>query len=272
MKISFCSNFHGQGAVTSNVLAVSTIFAKEYKQKVILTQTHFDKNNLQRSLLGSTFDDNDIVQFDNTGIDALIRYSKKGVITDQILNNCSVSLYKQQLNFLSGTSKNNREVYMNDMISRYSAILNSLDHLSDYVFIDTNSGDDELTRITLEESDIVVANLSQNTAVIEEYFTSERFNKYLSKTVFLIGNYDRNSKYNVNNLSRSIKALKKDNVAVIPYNVEYLDAQCEGKVLEFFEKNLSCSKNDNNYYFMKSVNDAAKLIKKAESRINREAV
>lgn len=272
MKISFCSNFHGQGAVTSNVLAVSTIFAKEYKQKVILTQTHFDKNNLQRSLLGSSFDDNDIVQFDNTGIDALIRYSKQGPITDQIVNNCSVSLYKQQLNFVSGTSKKNREVYMKDMISRYAEILNALDRLSDYVFIDTNSGDDELTRITLDESDIVVANFSQNTAVIEEYFTNDRFKQYLNKTVFLIGNYDCNSRYNVNNLSRSIKDLKRDKVAVIPYNVEYLDAQCDGKVLDFFEKNLESSKNDNNYYFIKSVNEAAKLIKRAESRINREAV
>ena len=272
MKICFCSNFHGQGAVTSNILAISTIFANEYKHKVILTQTHFDRNNLQRSLLGSSFDDNDIVQFDNTGIDALIRYSKKGVITDQIVNNCSVSLYKQQLNFVSGTSKNNREVYLNDMVSRYSEILNSLDHLSDYVFIDTNSGDDELTRITLEESDIVVANLSQNTAVIEEYFSNERFKKHISKTVFLIGNYNSDSRYNVNNLIRSIEGLKKDNVAVIPYNVDYLDAQCDGKVLDFFEKNLSCSKNDNNYYFIRSVNEAAKLIRKAESRINRKAV
>lgn len=271
MIISFCSNYHGQGAVTSNVLAISTVFAKEYKQNVILTQTHFDKNNLQQSLLGSSFDDNDIIQYDNTGIDALLRYSKSQAITNQIVNNCSVSFYDQQLSFVAGTSKKNRELYMKDMIVRYAEILKALDRLSDYVFIDTNSGDDELTRITLEESDIVVANLSQNKTVIDDYFKNTRFNQYLSKTVFLLGNYNCNSRYNVNNLTWSIKGLKKESVGVVPYNVEYLDAQCDGKVLEFFEKNLSCSRGDNNYYFIKSVKDAAKMIKKVERQINREA-
>lgn len=272
MKISFISNYHGQGAITSNILAISNVFAKEYNQKVILTQTHFDKNNLQRSLLGESFDRNEIVNFDNTGIDALIRYSKSGPITEQIVNNCSVTLTRDHFSYIAGTNKKNKEVYLKDMIERYPNILNSLNCMCDYVFIDTNSGDNELTQMVLKEADIVIANLSQNIAVIKDYFVDDKYANYLDKTLFLIGNYNCNSKFSIRNLRSCIKEFDKNNLAAIPYNVEFLDSQCEGKVLEFFEQNLSCTKLDNNYYFINSVKNAARLIKKAEQYTNREAV
>lgn len=264
MKIVFTSNYHGQGGTTSNVMAIANVITMVHNCRVLLMQTHFDKNNLQRSLFGlSTMNDSEL-QFDNMGIDALLRYSKAGPITEKMIHDCSISINKQKMNYIMGTEKKDRIIYEQEMLKRYLNIIDVMNQSYEYLVIDTNSCDDDLSQMILKEADLVVANLSQNINVIDEYLGCDRYMQYLAKTMFLIGNYNCNSSYNLSNIKRYSKLFTDSNIATIPYNVDYFDAQCDGKVLDFFARNIESKKGDSNYYFIKSIKEAALLIMEKE--------
>lgn len=260
MKIAFCSNFHGQGGTTSNVMAIANVLTMVHDSHVLLMQTHFDKNNLQRALFGISRMSDSELQFDNMGIDALLRYSKAGPVTAKMINDCSISINKQKMNFIMGTVKRDKDIYEQEMLKRYLNIIDVMNLSCDYLIIDTNSCDDEISQMILKEADLVVANLSQNINVIDEYLGCERYMQYISKTMFLIGNYNCNSSYNLSNIKRYSKAFTDSNIATIPYSVDYFDAQCDGKVLDFFARNIESKKGDSNYYFINSAKEAALLI------------
>jgi hypothetical protein len=103
----------------------------------------------------------------------------------------------------------------------------------------------------MADSDLVVVNLSQNMGMLDIFFPYYR-ELIRSKVFYLFGNYDVDSKYNINNIRRRYwKEITLVNSGVIPYNTEFLDAQCDGRVCEFIRENLGCNKNDHNRFFIK---------------------
>ena len=75
----------------------------------------------------------------------------------------------------------------------------------------------------------------------------------------MFGKYDKNSNFNIKSLQRKFRLLKGKS-AIIPYNIHFADACCEGRAIDFFMRNLRAEKDDNNYYFMNEVRKAAQLI------------
>ena len=53
MKIAFWSPLHGTGA-SSGLIAMATAISVIYSEKTVVTQTHYNLNNLERPLLGSS--------------------------------------------------------------------------------------------------------------------------------------------------------------------------------------------------------------------------
>jgi cellulose biosynthesis protein BcsQ len=200
--------------------------------------------------------------FMDVGIDALTRNIKSSPLDREIIENCTISFLNKQLNLLPGTAKMNKEVYENDISRTITGILRAVALYYDLVFIDTNSGKNELSMKILEDADLIVVNLSQNISVIDEYVLNYKFSN--KKIFYIIGNYDCNSRYNSKNIFKSFHWLKEKNTAVIPYNTEYMDARSDGQVIQYILKNMGCDKDDSNGYFMKEVKAATnKLMKYA---------
>jgi cellulose biosynthesis protein BcsQ len=259
LKIAFWSNVHGQAGTTSNLLAIAIICALQYKLKTMVTQTHFNLNNLTAGMVS------DREQFQKEflmeiGIDALTRSIKSAPLDYEIIENSTISFLKKRLNLLPGTAKMNREIYEIDTLKAITGILRTVEMLYDIVFIDANSGKNQLTNKILEEADLIVVNLSQNKNMIEEFKLNYKFPK--KKVFYLFGHYDTNSRYNINNLKQSYNWLNSKNTAVIPYNTEYMDALSDGQAIAYMLKNIESEKNDSNGYFIKEVKAAAsKLLK-----------
>ncbi len=250
---------HGQTGTTSNLLATAVLSTLQYQLKNIVTQTHFNLNNLEAPLV-ATSDTIAKEYFMDVGIDALARNIKSSPLDGDIIENCSISLLNKQLNLLPGTTKNNRDIYESDMGKTIINILHAVDKYYDIVFIDTNSGRSELTMKILQNVDLIIVNLSQNKSSLDDY--AMNYHLVGKKIFYLIGNYDCNSKYNLKNIQRHYKWLKNNNSAVIPYNTEYMDAQSDGKVIQFIIKNMNCDKDDSNAYFIREVKIALKKIMK----------
>jgi len=226
----------------------------------MITQTNFCMNNLEAPLIGIPSKDTEI--FQDVGIDALVRSIKSAPLDKDIIHNCSISLLNKKLNLLAGTTKCNQEFYEYDLKMVMNNILKSVEKFHDIVYVDTNSGKRGLTLQVLDESDLIVVNLSQNKRMFDAYFEEYMFDA--RKTFYLIGNYDKNSKNNINNIRRRYKQINLFNSAVIPYNTEFSDAQSEGKLIDFMKRNINSNKDDVNRNFMAKVSEASnKILMKA---------
>lgn len=250
---------HGQAGTTSNLLAIAIVNSLEYHYKNLITQTHFSLNNLEAPLLtkSSLFTREFYM---DVGIDALSRSIKSSKLDTAIIEDSSISLLNKKLNLLPGTTKLNRDLYEGDISKTISNILQAIATCHDIIFIDINSGKDPLSMKLLQSVDLIVVNLSQNKSLIEDYMLN--YNFHSKKVFYLFGNYDKNSKYNMKNLMKSYSWLNNNNLGVIPYNTEYKDALSDGQVISYFLKNLTCSKEDSNGYFMQEINSAIKKIVK----------
>lgn len=239
MRIVFWSTLHGHGT-TANMLAVCLTAVFRYQKKSLITQSHYNFNNLEIPLIGK-ISENDFYR--DTGLDTLIRCIKSSKLTKEILDNCSTTVVKEKLSLLIGTRQSNRNIFETDITRVMRKILLECNKYYELVFIDTNSGDSILSKNILDEADIIVANLSQNEMMLDNHFKlyDEALHK---KTFYLFGTYDKESRYNMHNLRRRYKRLNNKNSGIIPYNIEFSDSFSDGSLLRYFISNIN-SDEDN---------------------------
>ena len=250
---------HGQTGTTSNLLSIAVMSTLKYQLKNMVAQTHFNLNNLEAPLVSTSGAIAKEYLMD-VGIDALARSIKSFPLDNDIIENCSISLLNKHMNLLPGTTKNNRDIYEYDISKTITSILHAAANYHDIVFIDTNSGRNELTMKILQNVDLIVVNLSQNKSILDDYTMNYEFRD--KKVFYLIGNYDCNSRYSLKNMQKPFHWMKNINTAVIPYNTEYMDAQSDGQVIQFMMKNMNCDKDDSNAYFIREVIIAVNKIMK----------
>ncbi len=257
MKIVFWSNVHGQTATTSNLIIIALFAVIEYNIKSLITQSHFNLNNLESSLIGTSNTESKEI-FEDIGLDAIARNIKSNSLDKESFDNCSLSYLNERLHLLPGTTKNNKGIYELDMLETFKIMLNEATSFYDIVFIDANSGVNQVSNGLLEEADLIIANLCQNKFVLNDFFNNHS-NKFKDKTLYLIGNYSFESYYSLRNISKLYK-VKKNKIATIPHNVQFLDAQSNGEVIKFLLRNVDCSKEDKNYRFIKESRNAAQMV------------
>lgn len=263
MKYVFWSPVHGQAAVTADTLAVSMITGMHFRKKAVLTQTQFNYNNLEAPIVGNNAYDSDTKEyFREVGLDPLIRCFKASKLDRSTLENCCIALENTNLLLLPGTSKTIRESFEYEMEMVVGNLFKAIEDLYGIIFVDINSGDNPLSQKLIREADLVVVNLNQNIGITDLYF--RKFAKNMPRNVFyLFGKYDNNSKYNINNIRRKYhRHINVNNSGVVPYNIGFMDAQADGKAVEFIRCNLDCTQRDENYYFIEKVKSATTKILK----------
>lgn len=256
MKIAFWSPKAGQSGTTSNLLAIAVTAALTCKKNICLTQFHFADQSMENALLGTETGRD---MFENIGIDSFIRNLKIAELNLETINNASISFLNEQLHFLPGTTKENENLYIEGISQVLTRVLQAIDNQYDILFVDAPAGKNEISEKILEEADYIVVNLRQNKLLLKSYF--KEYHLPEEKIIYVIGNYQSASRYNLKNLERSFKVLK-NKTAVIPFNIDFLDAVSEGKVLNYMVKNLIHCKKDSNVLFMKEVKKAVDMIMK----------
>lgn len=243
-KILFWSPYHGLGQ-TSNIHVTAAIISMLYKKSVLLMQTHFKCNNLESPLIGCSMDkgsENDEL-FQGIGLDMAVTYSNMSKLNRKNLESCCLTFPSSSLLLLPGSEIRNKETYDRDVGRSVNYLIRDADKLVDFVMIDANSGNDELSMKLIDLADLLVINLAQRRYVLERFF-KEYGEYFLNKTnvFYLFGDYDDNSSYNINNFRRKYrKYINTGNSGVIPYCTKYMDVQNESDVLSFILKGLQSS-------------------------------
>jgi len=225
------------------------------KSKILLVNAQHQKYNMERALLSTN---GFMEHLEDIGIDVLFRNQMVNNITPDTIKNAAISYYSEHLHFIPGTTKGNLLQYNQNLKDLFPAIYETSEKIYDFVFIDAPDGYGEATQMLLNESDCIVVNLPPYKPVIDDYF-----NKYhlpSEKLLYLIGRYDRNSRYNIRNLVRSFNSMR-NKIAAVPYNVGFMDALSDAEIIRYLQKNYIEPVGDNEY-FIKEVEKAGNLINK----------
>jgi cellulose biosynthesis protein BcsQ len=254
--------------MSTNVIVTSIISDFIFKQKCLLTQTHFNYNNLEAPLVGTNSKSVDSKgYFLDVGLDTLVRNFKTEKLDKKTIENCCIAVENCNVSLLPGTTKINRDSFDYEIGMIAPKMFQEVEKYMDLVFIDASPSENELSMKLMENADLIVVNLSQNIGIMDLYF-KQYFPRIKGKIFYLFGSYDANSKYNINNIRRRYKEITALNSGVIPYCTKLRDAQLDGKVVNFIRKNLNCNKNDENYYFIsKSIRATEKMLKLARVRL-----
>lgn len=267
-QVTFFSTYHGRGC-TSNIIAAATYIAINTKIRTMIGHTQYNRSNLETAYI-SEREDNSFVNFQDLGIDSLSRLAKANSLQIDDIYNYTKTVISGRLDLLPGSKKSDK---LNNMIEEsITHIIDVANKAYDIVFIDVNSGfQNEISNKVLRDSDIIVVTLSQDIKLLEDYFKNNPLNEMLGginkKILTVLGNYNYDSKYTSSYIKKIFNF--KDDIYVIPKNVEFMDSLNEQGVVKFFYANNNVSSTDSNYLFINEVKKLAlKILELSEINEN----
>lgn len=249
--ILYWSPYHGQGQ-TSNLHATALIMSMLYKKKTLLMQTHFAMNNLEGPLVGMNIKGKRLVEdqiFQDIGLDAAVTFTNMDQLNYNVLESCCFTFPETSLLLLPGTQTKNKETFHWDIGKSVVRVIENANECVDMIFVDANSGNDELSLHLMKAADLIVINLTQRKYILDNFF--DRYGDYFinkDNVFYLFGDYDENSSYNIDNCRLKYrKYIKKNNSGTIPYSTQYMDAQNEGDAIKFIKEGLRKDKKERNF-------------------------
>ena len=266
--VTFWSNGKEETAKTLSIAAIATNMAIEHNFRILLVSTNYNDYTLEscfweqekekRALISDIAPK--MVQDFDSGIEGLAKVVKANRITPEIITNYTKIVFKNRLEVLLGIKSKSYDEYIR-LRSVYLDILQTAKKFYDLILVDINKGlDSEFIREMLENSDLIVTNITQRTKIIDNFMELREKEKLFQNrnNMILVGRYDKYSKYNEKNIARYMNY--KGDITVIPYNTLFFESCNEGKVADYFLKMRTVDESDRNAEFIKQVNKASETI------------
>ena len=222
-----------QLCTTATVAAVAMMLTIRGKYRTLVTQTHYSDMSLENSF----FNPDKKAKFDtsDTGIDALDRLLRSNKLAPENIPNYATPIMRNgMLELLYGTFKNDKDSYSR-ILETMPIIVDYANQFYDIVLVDLNKGvDSSEVNSILQNSDLIVFNMSQNKTILKKSMNSLKSLKVLQEkpVIPVLGRFDRYSTFNEKNISRTYNYKKK--IYTIPYNTRFFDSCNEGIVDKFF--------------------------------------
>ena len=264
--ITFWNEQKKQTGKTMSTVAIATYMAIEHNARTLIVSTDNNQEKLQRcfwkeekkkKINFGIFGPNTRTLDAEIGMKGLDRIIKSNKITPEIITDYTRVVFKDRLEILLGTESVNPE-----LAQRYPDVIAAANKYYDRILVDLDYCVPEETRkIILDMSDVVILNLAQGLSDIEK-FRQKKEQKtdaliQSPKTLLLVGNYDKDSKYNYKNITRYLK--ERNQVLTVPYNTLFFEASEEGMVADLFlqfAKYSNSNKEDQNTFFIEEVKRA----------------
>lgn len=259
-QVAFWSQRHGQSGNSTNLIAVAMMIGMEYVARTLVSHTHWAMSPLETTFIKEkqiTISDMDYTNF---GLDALERLVRSNRLAPNMVSDYTDTILRNRLELLRGTAKPSEEMYISSFKDVIDKIHEAAKEFYNLSLIDVSSGNgNALTNAVLQSSDVIVVNLNQNRAVLEEFFSTDQ-PKWLNDKPYLIviGQYDRYSKYSVANIKRMYKPQAP--IFTVPHCTGFMDALNDRLIVEFFLKNKNITGSHDNHFFMTEVRKLAKGI------------
>ena len=250
--IVFWSPWHGQAKVTASMGAAAVMMQKITGEQVVMTHTQFGMADLEGCFDARRSADKRRVLYDGAGLQALILNFKQNQLTREQVERCTIPVLQEGLYLLPGVEQSQQLSEDEDMEKVIETILlRAVVPAYDWTFVDLASGKNRLSIRLMEQADMIVVMLSQNTATWSDFFN--RWSSLaLQKNIFyMIGGYKRESKYTINSFRHMLRTYTSDaQCGMIPDCTGYMDALSEGQAALFFLMNRKVKKKEENFEFV----------------------
>ena len=263
--ITFWSN--NEKAIGQSIAAsvAATVMAIEHNYKVLLISADFNNNTIEESF-GAQESNKEILkslvkrqQINlESGINGLLKLAESNRVTPEVIHDYTKIVFTNRLEILYSPIKVAENQKKGTMQKLKNIILNASRYY-DQVIVDLRKGLEYSEQVEiLDSSDVIVANVDQKMKNIEEFFNIEIFDKIYHKIIWNICRHNKDSKYNIKNLSRTI--FKKQVVCQTNYNTLISDVAQEGNLAELMLRFRSIKEDEETVEFMKKINELNEAI------------
>lgn len=254
--ITFCSNETKETGQTMSLAATAAYMAIEHNYKILVISTDFNDLSLENCFWeydkirkASTIKEDEKVGIES-GIEGLIKALISNRTNNEIIRNYSRIVLKDRLDILLAPTTKVYQEYI-QIAESYTDILQTAKRYYDLIFVDLSKKmPRKVAAEILKLSDILVINMTQRLKTINDFMELRETNDFYQRknVMLLMGRYDKNSKYNIKNVTRYLK--EKKMISVVPYNTLYLEAASEGGIIEFMlkAKNVTDELDSNNIF------------------------
>lgn len=242
--ISFWNNNTGKIGQTYSAIAIATHMAIEHNYKILLLSTRYNDQvtmeafgfNQSTQALNRLTNNKNSMELES-GIEGMTKLANASRLTPDVVPNYTRMVFKDRLEVLGAPKeKAGERVEYSRIYNSIKDILNVARKYYDIIFVDLNNGlSDSTTREILEMSNIIILNMEQKMAEFDRLVELKEKEKQLltpKKTLTLINNYDRESKYTSKNVTRYLN--EKKEILTVPYDNVFAEAVQEGTAAEFF--------------------------------------
>lgn len=260
-KIVFWSPLEGAAASTHTIVAASTLMGVVHKAKCLLMQANAKSRKIESAF--TPYDQliqSGVFNSAETGIGALLKIVISNKLSASTIKNYAKPVLKERLDILYGNTSTEKGQYEH-VLENLPLISRRADEIYDLVFIDAPKGtSDKRLLDILSDADVVVCVLNQDIIKFTEFFDAvNKVSEIKNKSkIFVIGDYEEKSKYNVRNLRRRFGI--KEEILVIPHNLYFAESLNDGEVIDFFYKNMNADSSDYNGNFITNVNELVERI------------
>lgn len=259
-KVVFWSPDSAMTGNTHSVIAVSTLMSITHKTSSILMNGNYDSRKIESSFTPyAELKESGAFDNSNIGISALIRLVTSNKLTSDAVQNYAKPVLKERLDVMYGMTQKDEDAYL-DLVNNLPYISKRAAEIYDLVFIDLPKNTDKKYVLdTLADADIIVCTVNQDAVKFDDFFDSiSKIDAIKDKPkIFVVGDYEQRSKYNVQNIK--IRYRTKEELFVLPHNYIFADACNDGNVINFFYNNINSDPKDYNGYFISQV---SKIVEK----------
>lgn len=266
--IGFWSGSKKETGQTVSISSIATYMAFEHNYKILLIDATYDDDTMERGFwrVEKKIDFAKKINKGKmdiaTGAEGLLSAVASNKATPEVITNFTRVVFKNRLDVVCGLKTKVYEEYRKSLML-YKDLIKSADKYYDIVFIDLpKTLNDEITKVLLETSHIIVYNFTKNLKQADEYI--ENMQKYpeiltKEKVIPLLSNSDEDTAYNVKNYTRYIG--EKREICSVPYNTSFVKNISEAGIAQFFLTTRPSNKiNDKNSEFIKCVEKTCKRI------------
>lgn len=228
--VTFWGTGNVETAQTASMAGIATQLTVEHNYKILLLNTKYNDTSLEECFWkeGAVRKKTDL----ETGLSGLIKAIASNKATPEIITNYTKPIFKDRLEVLT-----DNEILL-DTYEKQKPHMKSIVKMAgkayDLVFVDVEGSIEEpFIQEIMTESNLIVINSTQRIKQIKELAMLQTSNQLTNKnnTMYLMGRYDKFSKYNAKNVERTFRI--KD-VFGVPYNTLFFEAANEGGVADFF--------------------------------------
>ncbi len=254
MLILFTEGSGGKAGVSTSMLTIAAYLSEVCRQKSVVLSMQQQWNSMEGYVIGKKKKAYREQLFSGIGLEGMRKLLKAGLEEGRNADNYTF-FCNEMLDLLPGYYPNEKERLQTEYIEMIPELFAYLGEYYELVFCEASGVPERLWKQLRKQADGVVVCLNQNAEGIRHYFQTQEADEI--PEYYILGCYNHNSRYNLNNLRYLFRELNHRNSAILPDCTEIQDACGDGELLEAVRRGRSPDAPANLKYFYAELKKAS---------------